>query len=72
VGTLNLGERLLRMPQDRIVAVGLLTQRELTSLGPSFERAWPVDEAPCFSGLLQSIDDADRERWGARDAEPRV
>jgi hypothetical protein len=42
------------------VAVGLLTQRELNLLGPSFERAWPVEEAPAFSELLRAIDDADR------------
>jgi hypothetical protein len=53
---------------ERIVAVGLLTQRELDALGPSFKRAWPVDEAPCFTGLLRAIDEADREMWRARDA----
>jgi hypothetical protein len=57
------------MSENRIVAIGLLTQRELTSLGPSFDRAWPVDEGPCFSGLLQAIDEADRECWRERDAE---
>ena len=45
---------------ERIVAVGLLTQRELNLLGPTFERAWPVEEAPAFSELLRAIDDADR------------
>ena len=50
------------MPQDtRIVAVALVTARELTLLGPSFDRAWPVDETPCFGGLLQAIDEADRQ-----------
>ena len=48
------------MLPERIVAVGLLTQRELNLLGPSFERAWPVEEAPEFSELLRAIDDADR------------
>jgi len=32
--------------QERIVAVGLLTQRDLNLLGPAFEHAWPVGEAP--------------------------
>lgn len=48
------------MPQDRIVAVGLLTERDLTLLGPTFDRAWPVEEAPMFSELLRAIDEADR------------
>jgi hypothetical protein len=47
--------------KDRIVAVGLLTQHDVKLLGPAFDRLWPVDEAPCFSQLLQAIDDADRE-----------
>lgn len=46
---------------DRIVAIGLLTQRDLTLLGPTFERAWPVEEAPDFNQLLRAIDEADRE-----------
>jgi hypothetical protein len=45
--------------QERIVAVGLLTQRELNLLGPTFERAWPVEEAPSFNELLRAIDEAD-------------
>ncbi len=55
------------MPSERIVAVGLLTQREVDALGPSFARLWPVDETPCFSSLLQAIDEADRELWRERD-----
>ena len=44
---------------ERIVAVGLLTQRDLNLLGPTFDRAWPVDEAPSFNELLRAIDQAD-------------
>ena len=46
---------------ERIVAVGLLTQRELRLLGPTFERAWPVEEAPHFNEMLRAIDEADRQ-----------
>jgi hypothetical protein len=49
------------MRQDRIVAVGLLTQRDLDLLGPTFERLWPVEDAPNFSDLLRAIDEADRK-----------
>jgi hypothetical protein len=49
------------MPQDKIVAVGLLTAGDLDMLGPAFKRLWPVEETPCFSGILQAIDEADRE-----------
>jgi len=50
---------------ERIVAVGLLTQNELRVLGPAFDRAWPVEEAPSFSELLRAIDEADRRLSGA-------
>ena len=49
------------MAKERIVAVGLLTQREVELLGHGFSRLWPVDETPCFQELLQAIDDADKE-----------
>ena len=49
------------MLDQKIVAVGLLTQRDLKLLGPTFDRAWSVDETPCFSELLRAIDEADRE-----------
>ena len=45
--------------KERIVAVGLLTQRDLNLLGPTFERVWPVEEAPSFNELLHAIDEAD-------------
>ena len=51
----------------RIVAIGLLTQDDLTRLGSAFDRAWPVNEAPCFQGLLEAIDEADRALWRDRD-----
>lgn len=56
------------MQGERIVAVGLITQRNLDQLGDSFQRLWPVDESPCFGVLLQAIDEADREVWRERDA----
>lgn len=49
------------LPAERIVAVGLLTQRDVGLLGPMFERLWPVEEAPSFSCLLRAIDAADRQ-----------
>ena len=46
---------------ERIVAVGLLTQREVTLLGETFDRLWPVEQAPHFTELLRAIDEADRK-----------
>ena len=55
------------MSDQRIVAVGLLTAQDVKTLGPTFERLWPVEETPCFSHLLQAIDEADRKLWRDRD-----
>ena len=55
------------MADQRIVALALLTQSELDSLGAAFDRAYPVDETPCFGEILVAIDEADREIWRARD-----
>ncbi|MFL6752753.1 MAG: hypothetical protein ACJ8D5_09900 [Sphingomicrobium sp.] len=60
------------MPGNRIVAVGLLTQQELDLLGPTFTRAWPVDETPLFTGLIEAIDEADRELCRSREALPQA
>ena len=56
------------MTSERIVAIGLLTKNDVQLLGTSFDRIWPVDEAPCFPELLRAIDDADRKL--GRDTEP--
>ena len=52
---------------QRIVAVGLLTAQDVKTLGPTFERLWPVEDTPCFSHLLQAIDEADRDLRRDRD-----
>ena len=55
------------MADHRIVAVALVTEDELQLLGGGFSRAWPIDETPCFEGLLEAIDEADRQLWRWRD-----
>jgi hypothetical protein len=54
---------------ERIVAIGLLTKRDLSLLGPSFDRAWPVQETASFDELLRAIDQAERE---VREKKPRL
>jgi len=49
------------MPSERIVAIGLLTSRDVGLLGPTFDRLWPVEEAPHFNELLRAIDEADKK-----------
>jgi hypothetical protein len=44
---------------DRIVAVGLLSQRDLDALGSGFKRAYPITDTNAFSDLLSAIDDAE-------------
>lgn len=46
---------------ERISAFGLLTHADLNLLGPTFDRAWPVENAPSnFAELLHAIDRAER------------
>lgn len=52
----------LIVEDERIVAVGLLTRSELEALGPTFTRAWPIDEATAFDELIAAIDEADSKR----------
>ena len=58
--------------QDRIVAIGLLTQRDVFALGHDLSRVYAIDEMPCFGALLGAIDDADRAFHRARDAQRRA
>lgn len=46
---------------DKVIAIGLLTQRDIDALGSDFRRVYPVDDMPCFGDLLRSIDEADRK-----------
>ena len=59
------------MGDQRIIAVGLLTARDLEVLGQGFTRAYPVDDKPCFAELLRAIDEADREWQRSAVALPR-
>ena len=47
------------MPDDRIVAIGLLTKGDVQRLGEAFTRLWPVDQSTDFSELLRAIDEAE-------------
>ncbi len=58
------------MAKERIVAVGLLTQRDLSLLGDSFTRLWPVEDSPCFDGLVRAIDEAEREARRSKERLP--
>ena len=49
------------MERERIVAIGLLTNRDVRLLGPTFHRIWPIEEAPAFADLLRAIDSADHK-----------
>lgn len=41
---------------DRIVAVGLLTERDVAALGKSFRRLYPVENDGAFDDLLAKLD----------------
>jgi hypothetical protein len=45
----------------------LLTQRHVEQPESSLQQLWPVQDVPCFKGLLDAIDDADRSYWQSVD-----
>ena len=47
------------MSDERIVAIGLLTEDDLRRLGDTFTRVWPVDRSTDFTELLRAIDEAE-------------
>ena len=53
----------------RAVAIGLLTQRDLTNLGANFQAAFPVEAEPPFDDLIDAIDEAilNRQRTVVRE-----
>ena len=44
------------MADDRIVSIGLLTQRDLDNLGTAFRRQIPIDQDDIFEDLLRKLD----------------
>jgi hypothetical protein len=57
VGTQATEWRWAAMTDDnRIVAVGLLTARDLERLGAGFERAYPVTGDHAFEDLINALD----------------
>ena len=46
--------------RQNIVAIGLLTQKDLDILGSGFRSAIPLEDSPAFEELLRAIDDAER------------
>ena len=60
------------MKDQRIIAVGLLTARDLEVLGQGFTRVFPIDDTPCFAELLSALDQADRSSPGRRLGGQRV
>jgi hypothetical protein len=60
------------LAEERIVAVGLLTQREVELLGHGFSRLWPIDDSPCFTELLEAIDEAERRLQEDKARRPRL
>ena len=47
------------LTKDRIVAVGLLTQRDLDVLGTGFHRLFPVTEDDAFAELVEKLNKID-------------
>jgi hypothetical protein len=53
---------------ERIVAIGLLTQRDLDVLGTGFERAFPLQSNADFEDLLAKLDEVTASTTGTEDS----
>lgn len=53
---------------QRVVAVGLLTEHDLSLLGEGFRRAYRLNERNDFGALLAQIDAAERNYGEGRQA----
>ena len=62
------------MPDERIVAIGLLTENDVQRLGDTFRRLWPIDQETDYSEILRAIDEAEelRRRQCQMDGEART
>jgi hypothetical protein len=47
--------------REDVVAIGLLTEQDLSLLGSGFRRAFRVDDTSCFDDLLAAIDAAEEQ-----------
>lgn len=47
--------------ERRVVAVGLLTRREVEMFGAQLARLYPLDDSGQFADLIEAIDEADRD-----------
>ncbi|WP_267394480.1 MULTISPECIES: hypothetical protein [unclassified Sphingomonas] len=52
------------MVDERIVAVGFLTQRDLDVLGGGFNRLFPIECDDVFADLLRQLDDVEASPSG--------
>lgn len=50
---------MMSVSNERVVAVGLLTQRDLDVLGAGFKRAFPVTDDADFGDLLRALERVD-------------
>lgn len=44
--------------REEIVAIALLTRRDMATLGSALRQVYPIDDRPCFDDLLKALDEA--------------
>ncbi len=55
---------------EPVVAVGLLTARDLQALGGGFKRAFPISDNTDFADLLKLLDEVGSETPGGEASPP--
>lgn len=52
------------LTNERVVAVGFLTQHDLTVLGRGFQRYMPIEHDDVFGDLLAKLDEVEASPFG--------
>jgi hypothetical protein len=52
----------VRLRQRRWVTLSEVHDHASASLGPAFDRAWPVNQTPSFTDLLSELDNAEGKK----------
>jgi hypothetical protein len=54
--------------REQRIVIRWRTRGQSEALTPALDRAYPIEERPCFDEVLKAIDESERQVWG--DGEP--
>ncbi len=58
--------------RERRIVIRWRARGQAEAITPTFHRAYPADEQPCFDEALKAIDEAGREVWDPEGAADKL